>query len=134
MAKTGGRPVRLEHVRDVGAKSTFQSPPSQENGKPPRRNKRRKVGGDKCRYHSLDEVAEITGTSRRTLKRDIVDGLLICTYFRGARRISDGDLQSYLRKCRGSAALMRRRRSPRANSMKKQRRENRNKQGSTRNP
>jgi excisionase family DNA binding protein len=78
-----------------------------------RRNKRRALGRDKRKYYWIDEVADLTGTSTRTIQRDIDDGKLIATWFRGACRIADRDLQTYLRKQRGLALLLKRRRSPR---------------------
>jgi excisionase family DNA binding protein len=79
----------------------------------PRKNKRRALGGDKRKYYFVDEVADLTGTCERTIWRDIDDGRLIATYFRGSCRVADDDLKRYLRQQRGPRQLMKRRRSPR---------------------
>jgi hypothetical protein len=64
-------------------------------------------------YATVREFAAIAHVHPRTITRDIDDGLLIATEFRGARCISREDGRAYLRKIRSSVGHSQRRRSPR---------------------
>ena len=84
-----------------------------EARKPRKGSKRGVRGRDAAEYHRLGKLADSVDVDVRTLERDAEDGLLRLTYFRGARRVSERDWQSYLRKVRGLSTLLKRRRSPR---------------------
>ena len=89
-----------------------------EIDKKPKRSKGRKTPRGVRDFYWLDEVADRLGLSERTLRRDIDDGVLFATMFRGALRISERDLQTYIRNSRGQAGLSKRRRSPRQTKSK----------------
>jgi excisionase family DNA binding protein len=96
--------------RDATAPTAVRSGVSKAARK---RSKRRKTPRGVREFYWLDEVADRLGLSERTLQRDINDGVLIASMFRGSLRISERDLQIYIRKSRGLTVLSKRRRSPR---------------------
>jgi hypothetical protein len=54
---------------------------------------------------SIEECADIARVSVSTIKRDIADGRLVATRYRGCTRIAVGDFEDYRKRCRSAGTV-----------------------------